>query len=217
MIRELLNIFRGEDPNEAISSRLSQMMALAEELIVEAGNCLFRGCVEIDRDTFFQRDQQINSLQQEIRTHMVGRLALSTSMERARFLVIFGLIKDVERLGDYAKNLLGVAELLDAAFPECAETEELRRIQAEVEASLREAHTLLKKPDTARARAQMARGQEVAQRCERLVVQITRSHLPTATAVPLALAARHYKRIQKHLTNALSTLVMPLHKIDYIE
>lgn len=217
MIRELLDIFRGEDPDKELRTYVSKMMQLAEELIVEAGGCLFQGSSEVDRDAFYAKDRTINQLQQEIRKQLVGRLALSTAMERARFLVIFGLIKDVERLGDYAKNLLDVADLLDEPFQQGDEVKSLGKIREEVEESLRQTHDLLKEPNSDRARALMKRGKEVADHCEDLVVRVTRSNLPTSRAVPLALAARHYKRIQKHLTNALTTLVMPLHKVDYVE
>lgn len=217
MIRKIFNLFRKENPDEIIGSQLSLMMRLAEELIVEAGNCLFEGCAEVDRDAFYAKDRRINELQQEIRKQLVGRLELSTAIERARFLVIAGLIKDVERLGDYAKNLLQAAELLGAPFPEGEETAFLKRIRAEVEDSLRLTHSALETLDTQQARSLIERGHSAAAQCERLVQEVTNSSLSAGIAVPLALSARHYKRIQKHLMNALSTLIMPLHKVDYAE
>ncbi len=218
MIREILALFRKEDPDQVIASQLSQMMHLAQELVVEAGSCLFEGgCAEVDRKDFYAKDRQINQLQQEIRKQLVGRLELSTATERARFLVIAGLIKDVERLGDYAKNILQAAELVERPLQDCEELDILRQIRIDVETSLTQTREALEKIEPSRARPLIQQGQAVADRCERLVNQITQSSLPAGTAVPLALSARHYKRIQKHLMNALSTLIMPLHMVDYAE
>jgi hypothetical protein len=38
-----------------------------------------------------------------------------------------------------------------------------------------------------------------------------------ATTTSLVLGARYYKRIESHLLNVLSGVVMPLHKLDYYD
>jgi ABC-type proline/glycine betaine transport system permease subunit len=63
----------------------------------------------------------------------------------------------------------------------------------------------------------LEQGHVVGQRCEHLIMSIANSTMRAHTAVPLALATRYYKRIQKHSMNALTTLTRPLHKVDYIE
>ena len=40
---------------------------------------------------------------------------------------------------------------------------------------------------------------------------------PAPTAVSLALGARYYKRFEGHLLNILSSVVMPLHKLDFFD
>jgi phosphate uptake regulator len=219
MMKQLLDVFRHEDPEFLLGSRLSRMIVLAEELVVEAGVCLFDGFARLqDADSLYERDRDINALQQVIRESLVARLELSTATERARFLVVFGLIKDVERLGDYAKNLLEAAEMLPGPLARDDRlVTTLDEIRGQVEASLKRTRLALQDYDAARAEVLLEQGHLVDQRCEQLIASIANSALAANTAVPLALAARYYKRIQKHSMNALTTLTRPLHKVDYFE
>lgn len=217
IIKELLDIFRSEDPDAAVRDDVVQMLALAHELVTTGGARLFSVAAVPDKDEFYAKDRRINALQQRVRKHLVGRLELSTATERARFLVIYGLIKDIERLGDYAKNLLETAEMLDGSLDGMAEFTDLESIARDVEDTLSSTRRAFETSQGAEARPIMLKAVEVADRCEDFITKIAKSNLPASIAVPLALAARHYKRVEKHLANALSTLVMPLHKIDYFE
>ena len=60
-------------------------------------------------------------------------------------------------------------------------------------------------------------GKDLAQRADGLLQRIARSpHTPGQTTA-LVLGARYYKRIGGHVLNLLSSVVMPLHKIDYYD
>jgi hypothetical protein len=49
------------------------------------------------------------------------------------------------------------------------------------------------------------------------VEAIAQSPYDAATAAALVLGTRHYKRINGHVMNVLSSVVMPLHKLDYFD
>jgi phosphate uptake regulator len=57
----------------------------------------------------------------------------------------------------------------------------------------------------------------IGKRCDALIERFTREDLSAARAVPWALLVRHIKRIGAHLGNLASSLVMPLHKLDYFD
>jgi hypothetical protein len=48
-------------------------------------------------------------------------------------------------------------------------------------------------------------------------VRIARSQYDATDATAIALGTRYYKRIGGHVLNVLSSIVMPLHKIDYYD
>ncbi len=71
--------------------------------------------------------------------------------------------------------------------------------------------------DTETALDLIRRGREVNRRCDALVKRVAGSDYDAATTTTLVLGARYYKRIESHLLNVLSGVVMPLHKLDYYD
>lgn len=218
MLKTLRTLLRSQDPDHQVAAELAEMMSLVGKLVGEAGDVFWGApCSDEQRSAFYARDRRVNALHQSIRKRMVGRLALAATMQHARLLVLMGLIKDIERLGDYAKNLLEAAAMLEEPLPDNDVCTELRAIREDVENVLSETHRVLETADPERAKRLTARGQETGARCDQLISRVARSEYPASIAVPVALAARYYKRIQKHLMNQLSTVYMPIHKIDYFE
>jgi hypothetical protein len=57
----------------------------------------------------------------------------------------------------------------------------------------------------------------MAQRADTLITRVARSDYDAATTTAVVLGARYYKRIGGHVLNVLSSVVMPLHKLDYYD
>ena len=65
--------------------------------------------------------------------------------------------------------------------------------------------------------ALIEQGRSTGQRCDALLVCIAHSDYDAASATAVALGTRYYKRISAHATNVLTSVVMPLHKLDYYD
>ena len=81
----------------------------------------------------------------------------------------------------------------------------------------REAMQAYAESDREQAKKLAQRGKAVSRSCDELLSAIALSDFPTAVAVNTTIATRYYKRIAGHLLNLLSSVVMPLHKLDYID
>ncbi len=71
--------------------------------------------------------------------------------------------------------------------------------------------------DRERAVELIRQGRDAAHRCDALCARIARSDYDAATVTVMVLGARYYKRIGGHVLNVLSSVVMPIHKIDYYD
>ena len=60
-------------------------------------------------------------------------------------------------------------------------------------------------------------GRDITHRCDVLLSRVARSDYDAATTTAVVLGTRFYKRISAHLLNILSSVVMPLHKLDYYD
>ena len=83
---------------------------------------------------YFEQDAKVNALEQTIRRQIITHLSLPGNEADAPYsLLLMTLVKDVERLGDYAKNLAQLAEIRHGIFPLGPELDELLSIRRGVE------------------------------------------------------------------------------------
>ena len=219
MLRELIKIFRAEEPLGKMGTNFAQMLKITFETTVRAGDIYFgKPATPEERTWIYKQDVKVNKLQRKIRKQVIAHLSLAgNALDLPYCLLIMSLVKDVERLGDYAKNLSEIVDAHSGPLPDDEIVAELREIRSGVEAAFEAVAEVFQKSDTERAVELIRQGQDLARRCDMLVVRIARSDHPAGPTTALALGTRFYKRIGGHVLNVLSSVVMPLHKLDYYD
>jgi phosphate uptake regulator len=124
------------------------------------------------------------------------------------------IVKDVERIGDYAKNLLDLA--VDGG-PLTDEAGDIRAVTTQVGELLEQATLAFRDRDVVRATALLTDGDELQSTFDRHVSALVRSTEPEADAVAVALTYRYLKRIVAHLMNLLSSVVLPVDHLDHFD
>jgi phosphate uptake regulator len=219
MFKELLAVLRGgKGPLEDLTHQFTSMLQVAQEMVLDASKMYWEESVDPDRvKVLRQKDIQVNKLERTIRKQAATHLSISAKQDVPYALLMMSLVKDVERLGDYAKNLAEASQMVTLPLPDDALTGELRNIRDSVENFARQALDVFRASDTARATSLTEEGRTVARRCDDLIEKLAASDYPPGNVVKLTLGARYYKRIDAHLLNLLSSLIMPLHKLDYFD
>ena len=219
MLRELLKIFRADEPLPTASQKFAQMLKLTQEMLLEASDIYWaKQWTPKQRTALYKKDVKVNKLERKIRKLIIAHLTMDPSPTSIPYaLLIMSLVKDVERLGDYAKNIAEVVDLQPEAMPDDDRVTELREIREAVETLIREAPDVFARGDEERATELTIEGRSVAKRCDEIVWDIADASYDGRTAVALTLGARFYKRIEGHLLNLLSGVIMPLHKLDYFD
>jgi phosphate uptake regulator len=219
MLRELISIFRSTDPLRELGTQFTEMLRIAQELTLRAGKIFFEGQdTPEERSWIYEQDVQVNELQRQIRKEVIAHLSLNgRSVDLPYCLLLMSLVKDVERIGDYSKNLTEISEFFDGPLPEDDLAAELHQIRRGVEASFAGLAQILDLADKETALQLVQQGKDLARRCDILVVRAAHSSHDNRTAVALVLGTRYYKRIGGHVLNILSSVIMPLHKIDYYD
>lgn len=219
MLRELLSIFRSDNPLRAMGENFAQMLQLTYELAVTTGDIYFgKAVTPEERSRIYDQDVKVNKLERAIRKQVIAHLSLRANTANLPYcLLLMSLVKDVERLGDYAKNLSEVQDIRSDPLPDDAIVAELREIRAGVESAFAATAEVFGTSDRERAVALIRRGRDISKRCEALIVRIAASDYDANTAVATVLGTRYYKRIGAHVLNVLSSVVMPLHKLDYYD
>ena len=93
----------------------------------------------------------------------------------------------------------------------------LRGLLTDIEALFEPVVVATMNSDKVQAERAVTDGRALAARCGELIDALLCDELTTREAVLLALVSRYLKRIALHLTNIASSVVMPLHRLDYYD
>jgi len=219
MLQELLTIFRSQSPLQNMAAQFQEMLSLSLEMIRKAGDLYFSQSITPEERTALQKqDVRVNKLQRKIRKQVIVHLSISGNETDLPYcLLLMSLVKDVERIGDYAKELADLVNLCDDPVPDDQLLAELKEIRAGVEADYEGSVKVLQTADRESAIGLIQCGRDTIDRCDQLVENLAYSDYKPCTVTSMVLAVRFYGRIAGHTLNLLSSVVMPLHKLDYYD
>ena len=219
MLRQLLTIFSSRHPLSAMGENFIQMLKLTQEMTLGASTIFFgRQANEEDEARIYDQDVRVNQLERVVRKQVVTHLSIQgNSVDVPYCLLLMSLVKDVERLGDYAKNLLELTHFRPERLPQDAIVDEFRSIQRGVEEAFQEASEIFSTSDQNRALRFIREGRQIAKKSDALIERIATAAYDGRSTAALVLGTRYYKRIGGHLLNVLSSVVMPVHKVDYFD
>ncbi len=219
MFRELIRIFRGDNPLGRMGDNFTKMLGLARDQTIRAGQIFFsKPASPEERTQIYKQDVKVNKLERKIRKQVIAHLSVAgNSADVPYSLLLMSLVKDVERIGDYAKNLAETLDVSGAILPDDDTVAELREIRNGVEGVFEAVAEVFARSDEEEAVALIRQGRDMSHRCDALIDRIAKGDYDAATTVAVTLGTRFYKRIGAHLLNILSGVVMPLHKLDYYD
>jgi phosphate uptake regulator len=219
MFKELIDALRQRPLLGQMWSEMEQMLGAAIDMYRPIAGVL-AGKEELTQsthDAIYETDKRINHLQRKVRKQLVEHLSMAPGSDVPISLVLMSITKDAERLGDYCKNLLEVADAMERPLGTGPHGEVVTGLLADVGALFEPTATATVSSDKEMAEDAVARGRDLACRCGALIDDLLADELPTREAVLLALTARYLKRMALHLTNIASSVVMPLHRLDYFD
>ena len=219
MFRELISIFRGDNPLGRMGDNFTKMLSLTRDQTVRAGQIFFsKPASPEERTQIYKQDVKVNKLERKIRKQVIAHLSIAgNSADVPYSLLLMSLVKDVERIGDYAKNLAETLDVSGAILPDDDTVAELREIRNGIEGTFEAVAEVFAQSDEEEAVALIRQGRDMSHRCDALIDRIAKGDYDAATTVAVTLGTRFYKRIGAHLLNILSGVVMPLHKLDYYD
>ena len=219
MLRELISIFRANDPLAEVGENFARMLQLAHDMNFAAGQIFFEEDYrKTGRAKIYEWDNEVNELERTIRRQVVTHLSVPGNAADIPYsLLLISLVKDVERLGDYAKNLSELVDVRDKPLPEGPAHSELMMIRRRVELAFQSFADVFVRSRKDEAVELIKQGRETARRCDQLISAVGRSDYDAATTTSFILGTRYYKRIGGHVLNVLSSVVMPLDRVDYYD
>jgi phosphate transport system protein len=161
-------------------------------------------------------DHAVNEAEREIRRELVVHASVHGGVDTPAVLVYMSIVKDVERVGDYAKNIFDLARD-GVTLRDDPDAPALLALRDEVSRLITRVGDIFRRSDTEEAREVLARGDELLDEFDHRVSALVRGDDQGTHAVATALLHRYLKRIVAHLLNVLSAVVMPVDRLDYFD
>jgi phosphate uptake regulator len=126
------------------------------------------------------------------------------------------VVKDVERVGDYSKNLYDLAKY-GADFSTALDLDLLAEYRDKVGQLMDDSIAVFGNRDSEAAQQLIDKADGFLDEYDSNVKAAFKSEGPAADAVARALYFRFLKRITAHVMNLMTALVAPVHRLDYYD
>ena len=201
---------------EHIDVQVQRMINDARHTFDLAMNALTGGPVATVADEVRRTDRRINITEMEIRRELVVHASVHGGVDTPEVLVLMHMVKDLERIGDYNKNIFDLADE-GVSLAEAPDLGRLLGYRDELSSRIALMGELLITQDEDGARAYITRGDELRREFDDRINELVHSTEPAVVAVPRALLYRFLKRVTAHSLNVVSAVVMPVDRLDYFD
>ncbi|MHC4178958.1 MAG: PhoU domain-containing protein [Planctomycetota bacterium] len=211
--------FRGSTGGSAglenMWAEFGQMLDAGRHTFDAASNAFLGGTdLEVIRQDLFDTDKRINRAEQQIRREIVVHATVHGVAEFPPCLILMSIVKDAERVGDYAKNIFDLAEL--APRPPAGEHKDrLVKLKDRISGIMASCREIFDAHAKDRAADLIRQAQEIEDFCDDQVRQLIQVEEQVDLATAYVLAYRYFKRVVSHTRNVASSVIEPLHKIDF--
>jgi phosphate uptake regulator len=168
----------------------------------------------------YERDRELNRYERSVRRKIVTHLSVSRQPDVNMGLVLTAIVIDIERIGDYTKNIVELAMAEDEAFDGDELDADIRAMEETVTGMFDDVVPAMEKSDLDKARGIIQAHSRVAELCESAVASLVAGEAlagRSGQAVTAALYVRFLKRVSAHLKNIATSVVNPYHRIGFRE
>ena len=220
VFKDLVNIWKSEDNLSQAWSSSNDMLGFSHEMFKDSIHALRSGEKNKVIRSIKQRDEEINQYHRDIRKKVVTYYSVSKDVTNINSgLVLINMVVDIERVGDYTKNILDLAKYYPKKLRSEEVSEDLRVIEQAVIERFQNTVTAVEKMDEISAKELIkSYRSDLGKLSDNLVassisgkLEIGEEHMASS----MVLYARYLKRIGAHLKNITSVVVNPFESIGY--
>lgn len=220
VFQNIVKLWNADDLLSQAWDKSYRMMMLSNEIFTQAIKYLREGENEDTIRALKKRDIEINNFQKDVRRKVMTHYSVSQDVDNLPSgLILLNMVVDVERVGDYTKNILDLALNHPNTIRSEDFSDDLYHVEQEVIERFRKTLEAIHTQDADVARNLMTTYKETLTSVSDKIVNGCISGEITlgdeSKTVALALYARYLKRIGAHLKNITTVLVNPFDAVGY--
>jgi phosphate uptake regulator len=163
-------------------------------------------------------DRGVNRAERQVRKELLVHASVrGVDADLPLVLSSMSIVKDAERIGDYAKNIFDIANSgIDLST--ASDADRLAAWRDRTSELIGEAARVFRDRDSEAAHRIIQEADAILDEYDAAIDALLRDESDSSRdAVARALLYRHLKRITAHVMNVLTSLVMPVHRLDFYD
>jgi len=217
MFNRLFRVWTGKDLLSQAFDNFKTMLEITEKLFDGVTDVLLgKPGAKSEKEKLCLEDNRINKLEHAVREKIIEHLIFEPEGDRLAALLLFSVVKDAERLGDFCKDIMDIA----SHFPEEKSLGEYKdhflKLEAQLEEMFSKAKNSFLKSDETMAREVVAIREVIKKETRDILSKLmTEENLNAETVASYALAIYFFKRVAAHLFNIASSVLVPIMDIGH--
>ena len=221
MFKQIFEIFKSDSLYEQALTECHEMLEIVRQMFNESIDSLRKSDTADIPIDIYSTDKKINEFERDVRRKVMTHLAIGGKEDIGSGLILVSVVIDIERIGDYTKNIYDLAvehpKKLDAGNFE----KTLFEMENATKDFLNNAIDAFKEQDIDTSRKLMVEyKKDIVTKSNEIVNSLVsgqNADFTSEQASTLCLYARYLKRIAAHSRNLVSSIVNPFERIGYPE
>jgi phosphate uptake regulator len=217
-IKELIELWRSDNLLKQALNDSHAMLESTHAMLEQSMRSLRvsdNGEIEIN---VYDQDQEINVSQRRVRKKVLKHLAITGGANLIPGLILTSIVIDIERLGDYTKNIMDLAKAHPRKLSCTTYEEDVSKIEKSVLELFEYTIPTLKNSDKKKAQELIEGYWWILKKCDQIIEDLVQEKDPSCksgNAVTTALYCRYMKRVAAHLINIDTSVVNPFEAISF--
>ena len=220
IFKDILGIWKSDNLLAQAWDDSLKMLSISIDIFVQSIQ-YFNSGENIDAVKALKKeDQSINDYYQLVRRKVLTHYSIDKPpIETSGGLTLVNMVVDIERIGDYCKNISDLTLMRDGPMDFGELSDDIKSIEQEVESRFTKTIQAIENQDEALAENLLNNYKKMVTKVsDRIVKDIASGRIQfpdSSQGASIALYSRYLKRIGAHLKNITSTIVNPYDKIGY--
>jgi len=213
MFKWVSELFKGSGLIKEAEDMVSDMLEIAYNMFRYSMKIVIEKAKE--KENIYAIDKKLNAMEIDVRKKILEHLSINPSQDITPSLVLVTIVVDIERLGDYSKNLIEVSH----KYPKPLKgkyIEKIKELELKVQTCFEDTIKIYNAQDETLGKKIMENLSELIDECQDLLEAfIEDDSLNSKEGIIYSLLVRHLKRVSSHVRNVCSGIVNPFYRLGY--
>jgi phosphate transport system protein len=213
MFKWFSEILKGPGLVEEAENIVSDMLEIAYNMFRYSMKIVIEKAKE--KENIYAIDKKLNALEIDVRKKILKHLSINPSQDITPSLVLVTIVVDIERLGDYSKNLIEVSH----KYPKPLKgkyIEKIKDLEEKVQIYFKKTIEIYKEQTKESGKEVMEKLSDLVDECQDLLEELIEDNsLTSKEGIIYSLLVRHLKRVSSHVRNICSGIVNPFYRLGY--